>query len=321
MNELHYATGYDGFPLELHQAMVQDRRRVQAFHQGLLARVKPGDVVVDIGSGTGVLSFLAYKCGASRVIGLERTDIIETARKTKELNFPDAPIEFVRTDARSGRLPEVKADVLVCELLGNFGLEEDIVPILRRVRSRMLRRSGITIPSALDLVACPVQSDEVHAELTGWRRRRYHDIDFSPFQPLAFNRVYHIENESLRLIAKPAVLRHVDLMSVERAPSRMSAEFVASRAAVLHGFVTWFDAELAPSVSLSSGPRAGGTHWGQVFFPVGDPIRVSRGEPIRLDIRTVGGRFERNWHWSGEVGESRNGTRARSFRLTANEAL
>lgn len=319
MNELHYATGFDGFPLELHQAMVQDRLRVRAFHGAMKEVIRPGDVVVDVGSGTGVLSFLAYKCGARRVIGLERSDIVHTARRAKELNFPDAPIEFLRTDARTGRLPRVRANVIVCELLGNFGLEEEIVPVLRRVRERMLAPGGRMIPSGFDLLACPVESRQVQTEITGWRRR-HHDIDFSPFQDLAFSRVYHLQYESVTRLAKPVPMSQIDLMTIERAPRKMEATFVATRAGRLHGIATWFDARLSPSHGLSSGPKARNTHWGQVYFPVGDPIRVERGARIRFSLRTRVAALERTWTWSGSI-QTPGGRGERTFERTASEAL
>ena len=56
MDELFSAPELAEFPLGLHLAMIQDPVRMRAFDQALRVAISPGDVVVDVGAGTGVLS-------------------------------------------------------------------------------------------------------------------------------------------------------------------------------------------------------------------------------------------------------------------------
>ena len=53
MNE----TNFGG--LAEHEEMLSDSVRVEAYHRALRRNVAPGDVVLDLGSGTGLLAFLA----------------------------------------------------------------------------------------------------------------------------------------------------------------------------------------------------------------------------------------------------------------------
>ena len=69
MEELFPAPDLIDFPLNLHQAMLEDKTRVRAFGRALREVLEPGDVVVDIGTGTGILAFLALESGA----GIERS--------------------------------------------------------------------------------------------------------------------------------------------------------------------------------------------------------------------------------------------------------
>jgi predicted RNA methylase len=58
--------------LEFHAFCLTDTgSRLDQFAAAIAARIRPGDTVVDLGAGTGVLSFLACRAGARRVYAIE----------------------------------------------------------------------------------------------------------------------------------------------------------------------------------------------------------------------------------------------------------
>ena len=57
--------------LIMHQVMLGDRVRLRAYDEAMRRTVRPGDVVVDVGAGTVVLSLLALRHGASHVYAIE----------------------------------------------------------------------------------------------------------------------------------------------------------------------------------------------------------------------------------------------------------
>ena len=61
--------------VELQRRMVSDRPRTDAFAAAIREVVKPGDVVLDVGTGTGILAMLAAKAGAREVHAIDATDI------------------------------------------------------------------------------------------------------------------------------------------------------------------------------------------------------------------------------------------------------
>jgi len=80
--------------------------------------IRPGDVVVDVGCGSGVLAFVAAKLGAKRVVGC---DLSEPAVKAARRNAEDLGLDD-RCEFRHGDLLEpvrdVRADVLIGDVSG-----------------------------------------------------------------------------------------------------------------------------------------------------------------------------------------------------------
>jgi SAM-dependent methyltransferase len=80
--------------------------------------IHPGDTVVDVGCGSGVLSFVAARLGAGRVVGVDLSpEAVEVARRNAErLEVAD------RVEFRVGNLLEpargVQADVIIGDVSG-----------------------------------------------------------------------------------------------------------------------------------------------------------------------------------------------------------
>ncbi len=66
--------------------MLHDERRTGDYLRALAAAVRPDDVVLDIGTGSGVLAVAAARAGARRVYAVEASDIAEVAARVFEVN-------------------------------------------------------------------------------------------------------------------------------------------------------------------------------------------------------------------------------------------
>ena len=110
--------------IDEHRLYLRDRNRVAAYERALREVVRPGDVVCDLASGTGILGLLAHRAGASRVYAVEETGIAGLARDLARANGVSDAITSLRGHSRSITLPE-RADVIVCDQIGGFGLETD----------------------------------------------------------------------------------------------------------------------------------------------------------------------------------------------------
>src|SRR4030095_15065164 len=137
---------------DYHRSLLGDRVRTEAFEKAIAATVKPGQVVVDLGCGTGILSYFACRAGARRVYSIERGEGIEIARALAAANGFSERVTFVEGSSREIVLPE-RGDVLVSETLGNSGLEENILGYVTDARERLLVPGAPVGPARGDGVA------------------------------------------------------------------------------------------------------------------------------------------------------------------------
>ena len=112
-------------PIE-HARMLHDDRRTGDFIAALTTAVEPGDVVLDIGTGSGVLAVAAARAGAGRVYAVEASDVAAVAARVFEANGVAGRVTLVPGWSRQIELPE-RADLLVAEVIGNEPLEEEIL--------------------------------------------------------------------------------------------------------------------------------------------------------------------------------------------------
>src|SRR5207249_2278568 len=91
------------FP-SIHNDMIYDEHRVGAYRQAIEHTIRGGDVVVDVGTGTGILAFLCLQAGASRVHAIDRSPVLAWARRLAQSNGMADRIIFHEADSRDVRL-------------------------------------------------------------------------------------------------------------------------------------------------------------------------------------------------------------------------
>jgi len=155
-----------------HKEMIEDCVRTRAYKRAIDEVVKEGDIVVDLGTGTGILAFFCVQSGAGRVYAIEQTEIIDLAKRIGLVNDMASKIVFIRGDSKEIRLPE-RVDVIVSETLGHFGVEEGMLESLVDARERFLRPGGVLIPRTLSLVIAPVEAPEIFDEMNYWNQKSY----------------------------------------------------------------------------------------------------------------------------------------------------
>ena len=172
-------------PVE-HARMLHDEHRTGDFLAALVAVVRPGDVVLDIGTGSGVLAVGAARAGARRVYAVEASDIADVSEQVFAANGVTDRVTLVRGWSRQIELPE-PADLLVAEIIGNAPLEEEILETMLDARRRLLKPDARLIPHCLTLLARPLRLPDSDARQRAIGRvgvQRWRHLYGMEFQPL-----------------------------------------------------------------------------------------------------------------------------------------
>jgi protein arginine N-methyltransferase 1 len=274
--------------IEYHRTLLADRVRNAAFHAALARLIVKGETTVaDIGAGTGFLGFLAAGLGAKRVDLYEVAGVAGVARRLLRHNRLRncRLIEMHSTEVME---PD-RVDVVACETLGNYALEENIVETLNDARKRFLKPGGVIVPAGVRQLVCPVVSERHFAELAAWDRVGY-GLDFGPAKTMTLNNIYVRTFAAGDLLQDARAARVWDELSFQH-PNKTTrtgeASWTLDRRTLVHGLALWWTAELADGIALSTGPLDPRTHWEQLYLPVLAPIAVEAGQTLAARVRST----------------------------------
>ena len=293
---------------EYHRSLLADRERTAAFANAIRETVKPGQVVVDLGCGTGILSYFACRAGARRVYSIERGEVIEVARALADANGFSDRVIFVEGLSKEIVLPE-RGDVLVSETIGNSGLEENILGHVVDARERLLAVGAPIVPRKLEILTAAVHFPDRYAKLIEiWDRA--HDIDLRAVRAWAAQQSYPLTLEPSELCSSVETIATIDLGTLSAPSVSGEVRFAFQGPAIVHGFGLWFRAELSPGNLLSNAPPRRTPSWSHLFLPLGAPLHVPASSSMRLAVSTFDGLV---WRWQGDVSSSPGGDPVRHF--------
>jgi predicted RNA methylase len=159
-NDEHYLGQF--IPLHYHHNMLMDENRMKPFKAAIDYAVFKGAKVLELGGGTGVLSFFAA-AKASKVWCVEfNPDLVAESRRFLALNKVDHIVTVVHANAFE-YLPPEPVDVVICEMIHAAMLKEKQVDVIEAFKERYRQRFGeklpLFIPEAMVLAVQPLQQD------------------------------------------------------------------------------------------------------------------------------------------------------------------
>jgi protein arginine N-methyltransferase 1 len=291
--------------------MIADTVRMNAYTKALRTAVKPGDVVVDIGTGTGIFALLACQYGAAHVIAIEPNENIHVAKKlARDNGFLDR-IEFIQNVSTKVNLDE-KADVIISDLRGLLPLHGKHLPAMMDARRRMLKPGGILIPKRDTLNACIVEAPKLYKDFSKpWEPNPYH-LDLSHARELSLNKWSHGRVKPGQMLTQGQTWGTLDYHNLEIADlhGEISQGFV--RSGTVHGLMVWFDTELMDGIGFSNAPdcKKHARVYGSAFFPFLHPVEVSEHDETSIEIKAVLVNDEYIWRWNTRIVSGENTTKA-----------
>jgi hypothetical protein len=275
-----------------HIEMLDDRQRTRRYIEAIERTVRPGDTVVDIGTGTGVLALAAARAGAARVYAIEAGAIAGKAEEIIAANGFADTVRVVRGWSTSIELPQ-RGDVLVTETLGSDPFNERILEIVIDARKRLVTPDARIVPRRISLFGVAVEvpessfADWVYTTESCERWRTDYGFDFGPLVAherwVQGVRVPMTTTRTWRRLTPPATLMEVDLRSTHSGTLAAVECVPVLEAGQLDGAFLYFDAELASGVALSTDPDEAreDRHWWNVLS-LHPPTGVDPGQLVQL---------------------------------------
>jgi protein arginine N-methyltransferase 1 len=302
---------------DFHALMLDDQLRMVAYHTAIVETIRPGMVVLDLGTGTGILALWALQAGAARVYGLElNTSILEGA--TRRLSAAGYAARFVPLGGLSYdiELPE-PVDLIISEIMGNMGDNEDFIPILADARRRFLKPGGIMLPNRVESYLVPTSAEKAHSQLSRGDCMGL-EVETSLEEVLErhgiagrFNSYYDVVLPRHADLATPRLARSFVLDGTDAAAYELSIAFPVVRPGMFTGFKAYFVASLSRTVALDiSGDdienRMTSDSWKHCYLPVVEPVEVRLGDRIALMFARTYPRhrntaFRQSYRWEGTI--------------------
>ena len=278
----------------IHIAMLDDRGRTGSFQRALRQVVRPDDVVVDIGTGTGVLAISAAQAGARHVYAIEATRLADVATEVIRENGLSDRITVIRGWSTQVTLPE-RATVLVTEIIGDEPLAEDVLLVTWDARRRLLTPDARMVPAAMRMYAVPVSVPDEVIETRFFtpkgtsRWRDWYGINFdalmkyegpsSAVSPAS-------EAGSWNPLASPVAFPEIDFRATETT-FEMTGRGTFTADGVLGAIAVYFDLELAPGIVMATSPwtRTEDSHWHTPVWLKPERGRVKKGDAFEIAYR------------------------------------
>ncbi|RFU76119.1 s-adenosylmethionine-dependent methyltransferase superfamily domain-containing [Trichoderma arundinaceum] len=288
---------------EIHETMLKDTVRTDAYRDFIYnnKHLIKGKVVLDIGCGTGILSMFCAKAGASRVIAVDKSDILKKAAENIFNNGLSDIITCVKGAIEDVKLPVDEVDIIVSEWMGYCLLYEAMLPSVLYARDRYLKPDGLLIPSSATLWIAPVQDTDYMSEHISYWRDVY-GFDMKAMQEGIFDEIRVEALPKSSLCGEPYPFKTLDLHTIKPQDLSFTASYESRLLRPqdgLDGFLIWFDNFFATSrdepmpepdmtpdvwakakqgnVAFTTGPSGIVTHWkqGLLLVPPENPPSTS----------------------------------------------
>lgn len=277
-----------------HRHYLQDLVRLTAFRRAIQESTGPGSVVVDLGSGTGILGLLACEAGAKRVYSIEETGLIELAREIAQANGCSDRIQFIKEFSTRVELPE-PADVILADQIGHFGFEAGLFDYFSDARRRFLKPGGVTIPQRLTFCVAPVEHQLLWEQIEFWNQPSV-GMKFHPARTLAANTGYPVKLKPEQLLGPSEEPLTVDPSISGSQPLHIHCTLPINRTGTLHGVGCWFVAQLSPSVTMSNSPLTEQRiDRRNVFLPLDRPVSVQAGDSVTVTMHILPTQIAVTW--------------------------
>jgi hypothetical protein len=267
-----------------HFSMMNDSKRNEVYDHVIRKIVREDSIVLDIGTGSGLLSLMAARAGAKQVITYESVPLIaEKAKEIIRLNGFEKAITVLNkksTSMKVGKdLPD-RANLLISEIFDAGLLGEGVIPVIEHARTNLLTYDAKIVPKEAKVFAFLIESQELfeksHVEMAS-------GFDLSLFNEFSCHRIQKpIQSFSYRSISDVFEAFSFDFCGGLIQDEQMKIEINACTDGTCHAIVFWFRLHLYDEIFIDTGPQNENTHWMQMVQFLNKPVKIKKNELITV---------------------------------------
>ncbi len=249
-------------PIKEHILMVNDIARGERYRAAMKEKIHRGDIVLEVGTGAGLLSCIAASLGARHVYTVEQSPILHrVAQKVLQANGLADKVTLIHAhskDLQGLKVIKEPVDVFVTETIGTQGLDEGILSVFEHIKPLLARKARV-IPESVVFKHCLVN-------MMGIRERTEVLQPILGFDMSALNAEIESNNlyvmqplEPWREVSTTADTRSYDLLNFKPGESTQRVEIISDN--VCDGMLTWPEFRLSKNVSIDTRYRHSGCSW------------------------------------------------------------
>ncbi|XP_044917206.1 protein arginine N-methyltransferase 8 isoform X6 [Felis catus] len=305
----YYFDSYAHFGI--HEEMLKDEVRTLTYRNSMYhnKHVFKDKVVLDVGSGTGILSMFAAKAGAKKVFGIECSSISDYSEKIIKANHLDNIITIFKGKVEEVELPVEKVDIIISEWMGYCLFYESMLNTVIFARDKWLKPGGLMFPDRAALYVVAIEDRQYKDFKIHWWENVY-GFDMTCIRDVAMKEPLVDIVDPKQVVTNACLIKEVDIYTVKTEELSFTSAFCLQiqRNDYIHALVTYFNIEftkchkkmgfstvfsflaLVPSkeeisingsyIQVEEAPDAPYTHWKQTVFYLEDYLTVRRGEEI-----------------------------------------
>ena len=274
-----------------HVPMMNEHGRNESYRKAMNLAIKGDELVLDIGTGAGLLSMIAADCGAREVVTCEVSETIsKVATKIVKKNGFEGKIKVINKNSKDlviGADMAEKADILVSEILSSEFVGEGVQKTVLDAKKRLLKKTGKVIPEGGSIMIALVENS---GKLAG---ENFVDealgYDISDFNSITTNKwVGAIEDEPI-LMSEPIEAFTFNFCDFEElCTGKKTIEIEAKNSGVCAGLVQWLKVCLFDDIEYQNNPVAmyhtkSVSGWKTPVFRFDRPVSVTRGQSLEIE--------------------------------------